>query len=147
MFILHVVVPEEGAGSDVPGLLALYAPRALASTFVSFHLAPHHKWLKLNKTFLMMFPLGNACSVEWKIFGKLCQLCQISERGQYLATRTRQLRGLHLPSSCGAKGPPRQPQAHFAFSQNVIFKIPVMFPVPIYFALRIFFLLLLLKIF
>lgn len=32
-----------------------------------------------------MFPLGNASSVELKGFGKLCQLFQISERGQYLA--------------------------------------------------------------
>lgn len=135
MFILHVVVPEEGARSHVLGPLALSVSRDLPSTFMFFHIAPHHRSLKLNKKFLVTFPLGNASSVELKISGKLCQLFQISEGGQYLGTRTWQPRDLHLPSTYGAKGPPRQPQACFGFSQTVAVKLLVIHPVPIYFAI------------
>lgn len=124
---------EEGAGSRV-----LTSSKCLQSSgkhFFSFHLAPHHMCIKLNKTLLMIFHLGNTSSVEGKIFGKLCQFCQISERGQYLETGTWQPKSLHLLSSCSAKGPPRQTQACFGFSQTLIFKISLMYSIRIYFVL------------
>ena len=117
MVVLHAVVPEEGAGSHVPGLLALYASRALASMLVSFHLAPHHKWLKLKKTFLMIFPSGKASSIEWRGSGKLCWLRQISEcsvsGNQDLAAQ-----GFPHPQQLWCQGPTQAAESMFGIFPN-----------------------------